>query len=199
MPDTSVELPEYEALMVEVLQYNPAIKALRADLEAARASVAAARNGHGPVLSGELEAAVYNRSTSSTHPLGAALVLEVPLLTGGAKDADVAAARAKLRHRRAELATLEQALRQEVLDLRLRLDNLRTELAGLQVRSDYRELYLDRSRALYELEVKTDLGDAMTEITAVSLDRARAEFEWIMTQASLDALRGRLLPEEPTP
>ena len=90
----------------------------------------------------------------------------------------------------------ERELRQRVLDLRLRLDNLRILLAGLQIRGDYRELYLARSRALYELEVKTDLGDAMTEITTVHFDRARAEFEWTMTQAELAALRGRLLPEE---
>ena len=64
---------------------------------------------------------------------------------------------------------------------------LRIRLAGLQVRGDYRELYLDRSRALYELEVKTDLGDAMTEMSAVELDQARAEFEWIMTQVEAPA------------
>mgnify|MGYP000278909320 CR=1 FL=1 len=46
--------------------------------------------------------------------------------------------------------------------------------------------------------VKTDLGDAMTEITAVNLDRARAEFEWMMTQARLAAMRGQLLVEEQT-
>ena len=89
-------------------------------------------------------------------------------------------------------------MRQRVLELRLRLDDIKLFLAGLQVRSDYRELYLDRSRALYELEVKTDLGDAMTEITAVMLDTARAEFDWIMTKAELDALAGRLMPEEQT-
>jgi len=195
-PEIDAPLSEYETLLEEVLQHNPELKALRAEVEAARAEVEAARNGHGPVLSGELDASVYNRTTSSRYPLGAALVIEVPLLTGGAKDAAVAAARAEMRSRSAALAAAEQALRQRVLDLRLRLDSLRIRLAGLQVRGDYRELYLDRSRALYELEVKTDLGDAMTEMSAVELDQARAEFEWIMTQAELAALRGRLLPEE---
>lgn len=195
-PDLKAELPDYEDMLAGALQNSPELKALRAEVDAARAAVEAARNGHGPVLSGELDASVYNRTTSSTHPLGAALVLEVPLLTGGAKDAAIAAAQAQLRARSAELAVAEQDLRQRVLDLRLRLDNLRIQLDGLKVRSDYRELYLDRSRALYELEVKTDLGDAMTEITAVTLDVARAEFDWMMTRARLAALSGRLLPEE---
>ena len=197
-PGIDAELTDYDALLTEVLQHSPELKALRAEVEAARAELEAERNGHGPVLSGELDASVYNRTTSSRHPLGAALVIEVPLLTGGAKDAAVAAARAELRARSAVLGATEQELRQRVLDLRLRLDHLRIRLAGLQVRGEYRELYLDRSRALYELEVKTDLGDAMTEISALELDQARAEFEWIMTQAELAALRGRLLPEEQT-
>ena len=87
---------------------------------------------------------------------------------------------------------------QQVLDLRLRLDSLRVEIEGLKVRGDYRELYLDRSRALYELEVKTDLGDAMTEISALRLDTAFAEFEWMTTQAELAAMAGRLFTEDQT-
>ena len=195
-PDPSAPLPEYEALLDEVMTGNPRIRALRAEVEAARAQVDVARNEYGPVLSAELDAAVYNRNTSSTHPLGAGLVLEIPLLTGGARDAAVADANARLRASRARLAAARSALRQEVLDLWLRLDNLRVTLQGLMVRGDYRELYLDRSRALYELEVKTDLGDAMTEISAVRLDVARAEFDWLLARARLEALAGRLLPEE---
>ena len=147
-------------------------------------------------LSGELDASVYNRMTNSTHPLGASLVLEVPLLTGGARDAAIAQAHAELRSSRASLTAAEHALRQTVLDLWLGLGTLKRQLQALQVRGDFRELYLDRSRALYELEVKTDLGDAMTEISALRLDLAYAQFEWMMAQAQLAALAGRLLPEE---
>jgi outer membrane protein TolC len=195
-PDTASPLPEYEALLAEVMQASPELNALRAAVESAEAGVEAARLGHGPVLSGELDASVYNRMTNSTHPLGASLVLEVPLLTGGARDAAIAQARAELRSSRAGLRAAEHTLRQTVLDLWLGLGTLKRQLEGLKVRGDFRELYLDRSRALYELEVKTDLGDAMTEISALRLDLAYAQFEWMMAQAQLAALAGRLLPEE---
>ena len=171
---------------------------MRADVRSAEAGVEAARSGYGPVLSGELDGSVYNRMTNSTHPLGAALVLEVPLLSGGAKEAAIAEARAELRSSRARLTATERGLRQKVLDLWLRLGNLRRQLEALQVRGDFRELYLDRSRALYELEVKTDLGHAMTEISALRLETAFSEFEWMTTQAELAALAGRLLTEEQT-
>lgn len=195
-PDMESPLPEYEALLAEVMQGNPELKAMQASVRAAEAGVEAARMGYGPVLTGELDASVYNRMTNSTHPLGAALVLEVPFLSGGAKDAAIAEARAELRSSRARLTATEHSLRQKVLDLWLRLSNLRRQIEALQVRGDYRELYLDRSRALYELEVKTDLGDAMTEISAVRLDTAYAEFEWMTAQAGLAALAGRLLTGE---
>ncbi len=195
-PDVTAPLPDYRTLLDEVLQGNPVLRALRAEVEAARAQVAAARRRFGPVVSGELDAQALNRETNHNHPLGAALVLEVPLLTGGARDAAVAVAGAKLRESSARLAGTEQALRQEVLDLWLHLETLRTDLDGLEARSNYRELYLDRSRALYELEVNTDLGDAMVEISALDFDVARAEFDWMVTQARLAALAGRLLPEE---
>ena len=197
-PDTQVPLPEYEDLLAEIMRDNPELKALRAGVESAEAGVEAARMGHGPVLSGELDASVYNRTTNSTHPLAAGLVLEVPLLTGGSKDAAIGQARAELRSSRAKLTATEHALRQKVLDLWLGMSTLRRQLEALQVRGDYRELYLDRSRALYELEVKTDLGDAMTEISAVRLDVAYAEFEWMAAQAELAALSGRLLSKEQT-
>lgn len=198
-PATDGELEDYATLLAAAKAGNPQLQALRAEVAAARAGVEAARNGHGPVLSGEVEAGLYERKTSSTHPLAAALVLEVPLMTGGARDADLARARADLRASQARLAALEQAVGQQVLDLWLRLDNLRVTLESLRLRGDYRELYLDRSRALYELEVRTDLGDAMTEISAVRLETARAEFDWMMAQARLQALTGRLVPEEPAP
>lgn len=197
-PDPSAPLPEYQAVLDQVLQHNPELAALRAEVAAAQAALDAARQTHGPVLSGELEAAVYNRETNTTHPLAAGLIFELPLLDGGARDAAVAAARAEWRASQARLGAAEQALSQEVLELVLRLGELRTTLGGLAVRSDYRELYLDRSRALYEMEVRADLGDAMTEISAVQLETARAEFDWRMTEARLAALTGRMLAEETT-
>ncbi|MCB1772182.1 MAG: TolC family protein [Gammaproteobacteria bacterium] len=195
-PDLSRPVPEFELLLEDVLANNPLRKALKADVESARAELSAARNSFGPVVSGEVEAAAYERKTNSTHPFTAALVLEVPLFSGGADDAAVAAARARLQGSQARLAMHDNKLREQVLETWLQLDNLRVTLKGLGVRGEYRELYLDRSRALYELEVKTDLGDAMTEISALRLDEARAQFDWQMAQARIKALAGRLLMEE---
>ena len=124
-----------------------------------------------------------------------AVVLEVPLYTGGRSDAAVAEARALIGKKQAEVAESELILRQAVLDLWLELQNLGTRMEELNVLDDYREYYLDRSRTLYDLEVTTDLGDAMVQTSAVRLKKSRAAFQWMLAMARLDALTGKLLPE----
>jgi hypothetical protein len=90
------------------------------------------------------------------------------------------------------MAEAELALRETVTELWLELQNLRVRLDALGVLGDYRELYLDRSRALYEMEVRTDLGDAMVATSAVRYRRAEAVFDMLMAEARLAALTGRL-------
>ena len=125
--------------------------------------------------------------------VAAGLVLELPLYTGGAKDAELAKAWAEVRERRASIARQELELRQAVLDLWLEISSLRARLEELDSLGRYRDLYLDRSRALYELEVTADLGDAMVGTSDHRLQQARAEYDIALAWAHLDALTGRLL------
>lgn len=162
-------------------------------MRAAEQALRAAQASDNPSISGEAEAAVYNRPTASTHPAAVGLVLEVPLYQGGATRARIAAARAELNTRRAEAAQTEHRLRQRLLELWLELGDLKVQRDQVQAEDAYRGLYLDRSRALYDLEVRTDLGDAMVETSAVRLKRAEVELRWRLVQAQLAAMTGDLI------
>ncbi len=196
-PDMQRPLPELETFLEEVFRGNPRIRELKAKVEAARHALIAADRRYGPVLRGELSANAYNRETRSTHPFEAALVLELPLYTGGRDDAETAAARSRLLEAEAELALLYHRLREEVTTLWLEQDNLRHKAKEMMVRDQYRELYLDRSRTLYELERTSDLGDAMVQTSTVRLELARIHYQWLLNQARMKALSGRLLDEDP--
>lgn len=193
--DPTLALPDDETLTREALAGNPRLKGLRAQVEAAEQAVIAARKQYGPVLRAEAEAGAYERRLGSRNDWEAGLVFEMPLYAGRSKDAAVGKARAERDARRAELQAGELKLRQQVLENRLALDDLKVRLEQVQVLGDYRELYLDRSRALYEMEVRTDLGDAMVQISAVRLARAEAEFDWRMARAKLAALTGQLIDD----
>jgi outer membrane protein TolC len=186
------ELPEVAPLTEEVLNNNPHLRALRHQVEAAQAEVRAARTDHGPTIHGELEAAAYNRVTSTRDPLAAALVIEVPLFSS-TYDAALAKQIARLHQQQALLAGGELELRQAVLDLWLEIQALRDKQKEMAALGAYRDLYIDRSRALYELEVKSDLGDAQAQISDYQLQQAMADYELAMAWARLDALRGVLI------
>ena len=62
---------------------------------------------------------------------------------------------------------------------------------------DYRDLYLDRSRARYELDLQTDLGDAMVRFSDARLQAARVKYQLELAWEQLDAITGRS-PEQST-
>jgi outer membrane protein TolC len=145
------------------------------------------------VLSAEAEAAWYEREFVSRDEVRATLNLRIPLYQGGEDGAAIAGALARWHEQQARLARAELDMRQTVLDLVQELETLKVELAAARVKVNYRDLYLDRSRALYEMEVRTDLGDAMTRITEAQWLVAQAEFRMALAWARLDALGGNLI------
>ena len=145
------------------------------------------------MIHGELEAAAYNRVSGSRHPLTASLVIEIPFSTGGAVDATVARQRALVHQQRAALNKAEFEMRQAVLELWLEINALKAEVGEVEAVGAYRELYLDRSRALYEQEVQSDLGDAQSQISDYQLRKAEVEYRLALAWVRLDALSGRLV------
>jgi outer membrane protein TolC len=198
--DLAIPELEEEALGQEVgdwvdraLLANPRLRSLRADVESARKQLQASEAADNPVLRGELEAATYERELGGRNPLTAALVFELPLYSGNRIDAKTAEQRALLQQKEAELASYELQVRQQVLDIWMELDRLRLQAQELQVTADYRDLYLDRSRTLYELDMQTDLGDSMSQIADIQWQRAKNQYAVLLQQARLKALAGELL------
>lgn len=189
-PGNDREPPEYKKLLEQALQKNPALVALRQETQAAQAQLAAERARRYPVLSAEGEAARYERELGSRDDLRATLNLRIPLWQGGEDKASIALALARLHEQEARLQRAELDLRQTVLDLTQELESLKIERNAAKLRSAYRDLYLDRSRALYELEVRTDLGDAMTRVTEAQWLAAQVEFRLALAWARVAALTG---------
>lgn len=188
------KLPEYDKLVAIALEQNPQILALESELAAAQQRVAAARAGGSPRLDGELEASEYSRELGSSDRLRAGVTLEIPLYTGGRVDAAVAKEQAEVYRLQASLDKARYDLRQQVLDLWLELQNLRLKRDRAYSQQDYRELYLDRSRANYEMEFKADLGDAMVRLSEAQLELAKNTYDYAIAWERLSSLTGGHLP-----
>ncbi len=184
---------ELEPWVERILRENPHLQSLRAEVEAARKQLQASEAADNPVLRGELQAATYKRELGGRDPLSASLVLEMPLYSGNRTDAKNAEQRALLQQKEAELAAYVLQLRQEILDIWMELDRLRLQSEELQVTADFRDLNLDRSRTLYELDMQTDLGDSMSQIADIQWRKAQNRYDTLLLQARLKALAGELL------
>jgi len=189
-------LPDYELLLAKALADNTRVQALRKMMVAAGQRLDAAYAGRRPRLSGELEVAEYSRSMGSNDKLRASIYLDVPLYDGGATSSAVARQQAELNRVQAQLAEAERVLRQAVLEQWTELNNLRLERDRAVAQRNFRDLYLDRSRALYEMEFNADLGDAMVRLTEAQLDEANIRFATALAWERMDALTGGALPAE---
>jgi outer membrane protein TolC len=189
----SRKLPEVELLQKEVSENNPLLSALRSKLSAAKNSVEYARSSDNPVLSAGVNAYEYERETSSSNKWEASITLDIPLWSGERVDAAVAKAKAESYKIEAQLAQQEQVIQQRVLELWLNLETLKIKHEEMQVSMNFTELSLDRSRALYELEVTTDLGYSMVKFSEAERKLVQTNFEIALAWAQLDALSGKLL------
>jgi hypothetical protein len=90
----------------------------------------------------------------------------------------------------AEQALIRAALREQALELLTRLDLLAVVAEHARTESDWRDLKLDESRTLYELEATSDLGYSMSQQTKARRDERKTAFCQRLTQAELNALQG---------
>lgn len=194
LPQLKRAIPDFQPLLDKALADNPRLQAVRQQVVATQQQLEAAYAGKRPRLSAEVEASEYSRKLGSNDSLRAGLYLEVPLYDGGTTNSLVARHQGALFKAQAQLAAAESELRQAVLDQWLALHNLRIEREQAASQRTYRELYLDRSRSLYEMEVKADLGDAMVRLTEAQLAEAEVQFALALAWERMDALSGGMLP-----
>ncbi len=194
LPQLERERPDYETLLQAARHGNPQLRALNASVEAARRRLDAARLDSRPRLRGEVEALGYSHDEPGYDRWRAGVVLEVPIYDG-ATGAAAARARAELYAAETELELARRELEARLLELWLELEELQVAadeaLAGL----DFRDLYLERSRANYEMQVQADLGDAMVRMTEAQLEQARRDFRTALVWEEIDALLGGPLDE----
>lgn len=94
---------------------------------------------------------------------------------------------------------LENRLSQEMLGLLLRGQMLRFAKEAIAADSYQRDLNLERSRTLYEQEVKADLGNSMVMQSFTNMYEKRIDYCLSLTWAQINALRGKPLFTKPVP
>jgi hypothetical protein len=107
---------------------------------------------------------------------------------------DTSVVRALMQGRsQADRDLIQMELRQQALELLLRLRALAAAERNLRIESAWRDLKLDESRTLYEQEVTADLGYSMSQQTQTRQQSQRVRYCRALVWAELEALAGRPL------
>lgn len=169
---------------------NPLLLSLQAKVLANNQRLASARGITNPVLTGQVEVSKYAREAGGYDNWRAGVTLDIPLKTSGKAKAVIAEYRAELLKAKAELEQQRRQVGQKLLELWNELKTLYVERDSLEALMDYRDLYLDRSRAIYQLEVKADLGDAQAKIMDAQLKVMQNKFAIALAWARVEAMLG---------
>lgn len=195
LKDNARPVPGYESLLAWAMQKNPRILALQAQLGAADARVAAIRADNRPTLDAEVMGGGYSRTSSTRDDLSAGLVFNIPLYQGARVDARAARELAQKERLSAELEKLRRDLAETIFTSLQEVAWLRDSgRAAADKQIEFRDWMLERARAEYELELKTNLGASMAETQLALLRRKQVEYRLALALARLDALSGGSLP-----
>jgi outer membrane protein TolC len=177
LPLALPELPDIDSLLEAVDRQSPEIAIRRAQVEVAQRRVQAARTQNRPRLSAEAQVGAWKREFGGDrNPAAVGLVLEIPLYQGRRQSAEVGRATAERHRAQADLDLSLMEVRSAIRDLFFELEALLVQRDQAIAGMDYRELYIDRARALYDLEETADLGDAMVQQSAAAHFNASTEY-----------------------
>ncbi len=184
-------LPKYEELITILLANNPRLKAQQELLLASQKRVDSLNAEKGPTLDAELQAADFSRSGIARDNLSAALILTWPLYQGNRSNSRVAKEYAQLSKAQANLDKLRMELTQSMLETYLDIVQLQSVGRSSALKQvEHRDLVLERSRGLYELELKSNLGTSMTDTVEANLRVRRNEYLLALSFARLEAMLG---------
>lgn len=194
-------LPDFDTLLAALPAGNPKLKALDRQLAASQQRIQAWRDENRPSLEFEAEAAAYSRDSYTRDNLRAGLNLVWPLYQGARVDARQAQEMAQFHLLQANREKLLLDLRQALYETWEEIGHLRDSARpAAQVNATYREWALERARAEYELELKTNLGNSMAETQAAKFRRRAIEYQLALAWERLAALLGvpvdSIKPEE---
>ncbi|MDP1644564.1 MAG: TolC family protein [Thiobacillus sp.] len=195
LKDNARPVPEYEFLLSWVMAKNPRVLVLQAQIAASDARFATVRAERNPTLDAEVIGGGYSRESTTRDELSAGFVFNIPLYQGGRVDARIARELAQKERSAAELEKLKLDLSDTLLVTLQEIEWLRgSSRAAADKQIEYRDWALERARAEYERELKTNLGASMAETQMAQLRRKQVEYRLALALARLEALSGGSLP-----
>jgi len=184
------KLIAYEDLLKTAYTNNKQILLLKGQIQALSLNAERAGLDNYPSLSGQASGHWYARELSGGDKFKLGLQLEVPLYQGGKLDSGKSQAMAKLHEAEAELKLVEMQNEQDLLSTTQKIKSLIRRDKQLSQKVMHDERILEKNRIEYDLEFKSDLGNAMVNLSLSQMQFHQNRFDLAYQWAILDTLIG---------
>ena len=196
LADNDRKLPQLDTLLNHALAHNPGLQAQAKLLASAQTRREAVRAGYRPTVDFEAEAAGWSRESSTRDDVRAGFSFVMPLWQGDRVDAGLAREQARITEIQVQHEKLVMQLRESLLSVWEEIQYLLdSERQSTKSNVQYRDLALEKARAEYEMELKTNLGTSMAETQVAQLRRRAVEYRLALAWARLEALLGTPLAD----
>jgi outer membrane protein TolC len=181
-----IEFEDYQSR----LNNNFKLKQLQHSLLALNTQISQEQDNLGIVLrsNARLGDQAYQREKNGHWRVG--LNLTMPFGTDAKQSGKISTLQFNAKQLKLDIKQHQQTIESTALNYYLTLKSLRQTHNALLVELDYRDLYLERARANYEMEIKSDIGHAMINITDAERKLAQNEFNYVITLKQLHYLIG---------
>ena len=186
----SRSLAGLDELVDTALKRNIMLDALRKRETSARLALEASSKRFRPTLDATFEASEYSRNTPSKDDMRARLNLVIPLTEDGSQRSEVAEHRAAWLQSSANVLQYENLLRKQLAELWQQIQQLQIQAEELKVTAARVEIELDKARGEYELEIRSDLGDAMVNTSLVRYKQAKNRYQLALAWMQINILTG---------
>jgi len=175
--DQKIIIDDVDLLIDLAFKNSKEMRWQQARLMQSQQAIKVASNTFSPVIEAELEVTDYQRVSAFRDDWRASINFNIPLYAGDKQNSGVKLAQANHLQTLANIKQVESNTRLKVLELWQTIKEKILELEGAKIKQEYRDLYLEQSRANYELEYKSDLGDSMVQFSKSRAERYQIEFD----------------------
>lgn len=184
-----IDLDTFRTWQDKILAGNITLQALQQKLSNINSQLQRAEtdNALSVNLYGKLYRTAFDSEKNGNYLAG--IELSMPLYSGS-DEATIANLAIDSEQQQTTIEDYKRQISAKGLELWLKIKNLLQEKKSLQVVFDYKDLYLERARARYELELTSDIGNAMAEYTKTEKLVLQNKLDIVLAMQQLMGLTG---------
>ncbi len=179
-----------DELRKNAFKNNTSLQIMHRNLFSIKHQINSHKNDYGVVIKGNVRMGEQAYLREKNGKLRFGINLTMPLGSDNTKQQTITKLGIQAKQAKLDIKQFKQNLSSQVLTLWLTLNKLKQIQKSLTTELDYRDLYLERARAHYEMELESDIGDALTQFTNTEYKLAKNQFDFVINFEKLALLTG---------